>query len=285
MKALLFLVIALLPSLARGEEACREWRLGTDDVFMPPRRGPAATSHSTNGRYVLNTSDWERIEITDLETGVTSEVKSRSFLSMAMSPDGQKLAIITNQPRSLVIIDVVTGQQTVAATFRGQVDPSNLRFLSDGKRLLLERVSQDVSRIFDLSTQKTTSLSGVTEYEQFSPDERFVLTKGNAGIQDLQTGKFTKIPMKGVQRAQWSPDGSAAFLWNTNSSGMAEFHKYRLSDRRLELVHSQSITEARDFHIFPDGNRMIEVPTQDSFERYAHIRKDGVIETKIGPLA
>ncbi|HLW66865.1 MAG TPA: protein kinase, partial [Gemmataceae bacterium] len=226
-----------------------------------PRTG--CSVYSADSRWLVTVSEANTVRLRNAENGKQALQFSAGHRasSLAISPDGKRLAIGSPYPENCVSLwDTATGK--IVATLRGHTNAiAALAFSPDSSRLASASTDQ-TARLWDSQTGRpVATLRGHTMalmQAAFSPDGRFLATSSadNTIRQwDLETGEVA-LHFRGhedaVHTMAYSPDGTTLItgsddgtvrLWDTDS---------RLS--RTVLRGHTSFVYDLAFH--PDGRQI-----------------------------
>ncbi len=181
----------------------------------------------------------------DIAEPLTNHTKQKNYynISPALSPDGSKIAILSDRSgyADIYLIDAVTGKE-IRRLIKGNrsIDFEELKWLQPGI--------------------------------SWSPDSKRIVIAAKAGSQDVfhlvdvETGKTTKleIPMDGLFSASWSPDGSRlAFVGN--QSGASDIYLYDFASKEVTNLTQDPFSDSEPIWS-PDGRTLVFVSDRGETE-------------------
>jgi WD40 repeat protein len=214
---------------------------------------------SPDGKHLLTVTEDKTARLWDVKSGKEIrrlEGHSGSMGWATFSPTGKY--VLTVDDAALRLWEVESGVQI--RSFEGQFECHSAAFLPDGKLLMSDTSG---TRVWDIESGKEVRSFEEAFCGTFSPNGKYVLTVGEAGVAgmwDLESGKqirqFGEPPAGdyGVSSAVFSADGKCV-LTARHDTGTAQLWDVESGEeiKRFEGHASQ----AHSANFSPDGNHLL----------------------------
>jgi TolB protein len=192
----------------------------------------------------------------------------QALRSPAFSPDGRRVASVTENPRSwtLVVTDLATGAWRRLVTVRRALGPPT--WAPNGRRLAFD--TTDGVFTISLAGGKPRRVQGTTRADRepdWSPDGRAIAfthhphQRPDVHVVDLRTGR-TRLLRRNAESPAWSPNGRRIAYMN----GYVPTYNVDVWVVRRDGSHPRRLTRYIDFDMdpewSPDGGRMAFISTR-----------------------
>lgn len=229
---------------------------GTVTATVPVQDGPGGIAFAPDGARVYVATFSSTIAVIDPAAGaVVGSFPVRgggSSVALAVSPDGRRIYLTTDERDSLTVVDAGTGE--TVATVRVGDEPVGVAFSPDGRRAYVPDYYSDTVSVIDTATTAvvaTVPVGGTPSGAvAVTPDGRFAYVGSveSTTVIDTATNKVTATIPGGANAIDVAPDGSRVYAGGFEGIAVIDPATNTVAD----VVGPRS---AQSLAVLPDGSR------------------------------
>jgi YVTN family beta-propeller protein len=230
-----------------AEAIMRDPRAAAQAGLEPVSRETCRPCHKgAHGRSFDYEAASEMILHPSVIPAATTEIRYKTPVNLAVSPDGAEIYVACESSDSVVVVDVAVATTVAEIQVGGQ--PHDVAFSPDGKRVYVSNRLGDSVSVIDVARREVVKTFPVGDephglVTDVSGERLFVANTAEDSISVADTATLAEIKRLSGSRNPWSlslsPDGSRLLVTN-NLARLAEFREPALSE--VTVIETEGAT-------------------------------------------